>query len=124
MGRKKTTWVKVKFPTMPQAALKLGVDKKGRVQQLVTNEVLKNLPDYMPRGTGRLISSMSAISPDRIRVSSVYARFLFFGKTRTGAPVNYSLEKNPKAGPHWDRRMVAERGMAITAKVNRQIKRY
>jgi len=124
MGKRRhTTFVNVKFPTMPEAALKLGVDRKGRVQKLVTDEVYKNLPDFMPRGTGRLISSMSVIAADRIRVASVYARFLFFGKTRTHRPVNYSKDKNPKAGPHWDRRMVAERGKAITAKVNRQIHR-
>lgn len=123
MGKRRTTYVKVKFPTMPQAALKLGIDAKGRVQKLVTDEVIKNLPDYMPLGEGRLIDSMSIIKPDRIRVASVYARFLFFGKTRMGRPVNYSTDKNPKAGPHWDRRMVAERGKAIAAKVSRQIRK-
>ena len=118
MGKTKTK-VYVKFPTFPQAALKLGVDKKGRVQNYVTDEVMRNLPDFMPKKGGTLIGSMSKPFPDMIRVSTVYARFLFFGKTRTGKPVNYSREKNPNAGAHWDRRMVAERGKAITAKVMR-----
>lgn len=117
----KTTYVNVAFPTMPQAALKLGIDKRGRVQNLVTDEVMRNLPDYMPRKNGRLVASMSKVAPDRIRVSSVYARFLFFGKTSMGKPVNYSRDKNPNAGPHWDRRMIAERGKSITNKVKRMI---
>lgn len=111
--------IKTKFPTFPQAALKLGVDEQGRVQRFVTKEVMRNLKDFMPLKDGNLIASMSAPFPNKIRVSSVYARFLFFGKTRTGMPVNYSRDKNPNAGAHWDRRMVAARGEAITEKVRR-----
>lgn len=118
---KKTTFVKVAFPTMPQAALKLGIDKRGKVQNLVTDEVMRNLPDFMPRKDGRLVASMAKVAPDRIRVSSVYARFLFFGKTKMGKPVKYSRDKNPNAGPHWDRRMVADRGKSITNKVKRYL---
>ena len=116
-------FMKVRFPTFPQAALSLGVDKKGKVQKLVTDEVKANLPDFMPRQSGTLVSSMTQPAPDRIRVSTVYARFLFFGVTRLGFPVNYSKDRNPKAGPHWDKRMVAERGDAICAKVQRTIKK-
>lgn len=113
--------VSVRFPTMPQAALKLGVNAKGRVQNLVTDEVMKNLPDFMPKQSGELIASMEKTQPNRIRVTTPYARFLFFGKTRSGKNVQYSRDENPGAGPHWDRRMVAERGRAITEKVQRRI---
>lgn len=123
MGRKGAKFLmSVRFPTMPQAALKLGVNKKGRVQRLVTDEVMKNLPDFMPRGSGELIESMEKTAPNRIRVSTPYARFLYFGKTKSGKHVQYSRELNPNAGPHWDRRMVAERGRAITAKVQRMVR--
>ena len=118
MGKAKYR-VSVAFPTMPQAVLKLGVNKKGKVQNRVTDEVMRNLPDFMPRGTGELIKSMRKTAPNRIRVETPYARFLFFGRTKTGAAVNYSKERNPQAGPHWDRRMVAARGKAITAKISR-----
>lgn len=113
----------VRFPTMPQAVLKLGVDAKGRVQQFATNEVAKNLPDFMPRETGTLIDSMRITAPNRIRVQTPYARFLFFGKTKKGADVDYSKQRNPHGGPNWDKRMVAERGRAITAKIQRFAKR-
>ena len=92
------------------------------MQNLVTDEVMKNLPDFMPRGSGELIKSMRKTAPNRIRVQTPYARFLFFGKTRTGKHVQYNRDKNPGAGPHWDRRMVAERGRAITEKVKRKIR--
>ena len=120
--RKGHTLVFVRFPTMPQAALKLGVNKTGRVQKLVTREVMNNLPDFMPKKSGTLIESMAQVAPDRIRVSTIYARFLYYGKTKSGKLVDYSKGVNPKGGPRWDKRMVAERGDAITAKVNRMIK--
>ena len=120
MGRKKAEYVvKVQFPTFPQAALKLGVDKRGKVQRKVTKEVMKNLPDFMPRESGELIEGMGMVTWSKIRVTSPYARFLFFGKTDKGKAVKYSRERNPNAGPHWDRRMVAARGKAIMAKIRR-----
>lgn len=119
MARTHTTRVNVSFPTMPQALAKLGVDANGDVQRKLTEEVYKNLPDYMPRDSGNLISHMAIKDPTTIRVSTPYARFLFFGKTRTGKQVDYSRQRNPQGGAHWDRRMVAARGKAIVAKVQR-----
>lgn len=115
--------VDVRFPTMPQAIAKLGVDENGDVQLKLTQEVYKNLPDYMPKKSGKLIAGMRIKSPTRIHVDGPYARFLFFGKTRTGAQVQYSCDRNPNAGPNWDRRMVADRGKAITAKMQRYVNR-
>ena len=152
MGRRKgkrAMSVKVSFPTMPQAIAKLGVGRNGDVQALVTDEVMHNMPDFMPRRGGGLASSMSKQAPDRIRVDAPYARFQFFGNkmgapgnqgpfpvgdgefrfrkgarpVKTGEPLDYSRSANPQAGPHWDRRMVAARGKAIVAKVNRYVRR-
>ena len=119
MAKKKLVTMKVMFPTMPQALAKLGVDENGDVQAKLTQEVFKNLKDFMPKKTGRLIAGMSIPVPTKVRVEGVYARFLFFGLTRKGNPVNYSKEANPNAGPNWDKRMVAARGKAIAAKVQR-----
>ena len=147
MGRKFAMRVKVSFPTMPQAIAKLGVSKNGDVQEMLNDEIFRNLPDFMPKKSGNLIASMSKPSPTRIRVSSPYARFQFFGvkmsapgqgpfpvgdgefRFRKGAkprktdePLDYSHSGNRLAGPHWDRRMVAARGKAIVAKLNKYVK--
>ena len=108
---------------MPQAIAKLGVGENGDVQAKLTQDVYANLTDFMPKVTGKLISNTRIKSPTRIRVEGVQARFLFFGLTRKGEPVNYTLSANPNAGPHWDRRMVAARGKAIVAGLNRYVKR-
>lgn len=120
---KKFLSVLVEFPTMPQQLAKLGVDENGDVQDRLTDLVVDNLKDFMPKRSGRLIAGMAKKSPTFIKVEGPYARFLFFGVTRTGKPVDYSTSKNPNAGPNWDRRMVAARGEAIVADLNRYVKR-
>lgn len=141
--------VKVKFPTMPQAIAKLGADRNGSVQELVTEEVYKNLPDFMPRRKGELIGSMEIIAPNMIKVASQHAKSMFFGNAmkapgnqgpfpvgdgefrfrkgahsvKSGKPIDYSKSTTPHPGPHWDRRMVAARGKAIVKKVNKYVRR-
>ena len=115
--------MKARVPSLTRAMHALGVEEDGDVQRRVTSEIAKNLPDFMPRKSGRLIGSMSVPSPTRIRVEGPYARFLFFGKTKAGADVEYSTDVNPHAGPHWDNRLVAERGDAIRASVQRYVAR-
>ena len=122
MAKKRLT-VKASIPDAYYLAKRLGVDKDGDVQEKVTDEVVRNLPDFMPKVTGKLISSIEKKSPTLVKVSGVQARFLFFGLTDDGEPVNYTLSENPNAGPHWDRRMVAARGAAIARSVRKYVRR-
>ena len=121
MGKKFFT-VNAELPSAYEVAKKLGVDKDGDVQDFVTDEVMRNLPDFMPRDSGTLIGSMYKPRRNLVRVSTPYARFLFFGLTKSGNPVDYSKQKNPNGGPHWDRRLAAARGEAIADNVKRYIK--
>lgn len=114
--------MKVSFPSINQAFKKLGVDDRGEVQQMATDEVFRSLPEYMPKKSGRLIGRMTK-THKLIKVTGVQARFLFFGKTRTGLQVQYTRNRNPKAGPNWDRRMMAERERQIAARINKAIRK-
>ena len=89
----------VTIPPLHSLVKSIGIDERGPVQACVTSEVLKRLPTYMPRQTGALISKVHKISPTLIQVDGPYARFLHFGITRTGKPVNYSLNQNPSWSP-------------------------
>lgn len=109
----------VEFPSMPQAIAKLGIDEGGDIQEFVTDEVVRNLPDFMPQRSGKLVSKLHKTAPALVKVDGPYARFLFFGITRSGAPVDYSKGRNPNGGPHWDSRMVADRGASIVAGAQR-----
>lgn len=111
--------VKTQVPGLRRAAVHLGVDEQGEVQRKVTEEVFKRLPAYMPKKTGALVAGMHIERPTRITVDGPYARAQFFGTTRTGAEFDYDTTANPKAGPHWDRRMIADEGAAICAAVQR-----
>lgn len=124
MGKSGRIVVKAVFPTMPQAMARLGVDEGGDVQRFITHAVARNLPDFMPRRTGELAAGVTEASPTLVRVvGNPGTRFLFFGVTATGEPVDYYTGANPRAGAHWDRRMVAERGRAITAEAQRRFGR-
>lgn len=116
-------FIRAELPDAYEALRKLGADKDGAVQDFVTDEAMRNIPDFMPRDKGKLIGGITKRNRSSFRVISPYARFLFFGKTAKGAQVDYSRQKNPQGGPHWDRRMAAARGKAIAAAATRFAKR-
>jgi hypothetical protein len=121
MANKRFMTVQTAIPDSYQIMKKLGVEKDGDVQDKLTDLVMDNLKDFMPRESGELIAKMRKLRKDRIRVEGPYARFLFFGVTSKGEPVKYA-NANPKGGAHWDRRMVAERGSAIVAQLRRYVR--
>ena len=115
-------YVKTQVPGLRRAAVHLGVDEQGEVQQLLTREVLQRLPAYMPRKTGALAAGTHQESQTLIKVDGPYARAQFFGVKRDGGQFDYDTSGNPKAGPHWDRRLVADEGASICAKVQRFVR--
>jgi hypothetical protein len=110
------------MPSLFKAMKRLGVDRDGDVQSHLTDLVLDNLKDFMPRESGTLESRMHKDDGTSIRVEGPYARAQFFGVTRKGKPFRYD-NLNPKGGSHWDRRMVAERGRKIVAQMNRYVRK-
>ena len=111
-GNKRFVTVNVRIMDMGTLVKTLGVDRDGPIQPHYTDLIMRNLRDFMPQESGQLVAKMSRESSTRIRVDGPYARFLFFGLTAKGTPVQYD-NANPFGTSHWDRRMAASRGRAI-----------
>ncbi len=111
-----------------------GLAPGGAVQQFHTANVLRRMVKYMPYRTGATIQLTLAQSPVHktcIVTDVPYGKYLYYGKVMAGrAPKNvtekdleYAKTKNPKAGPYWDRRLMAAEGAAISADLQRFIRR-
>ena len=113
------------LPNAAQLKEQLGVNKTGRVQNFVTDDVFVRLIDYIPSKSGRLRASAEKTSPTKITVGGAgipYARAQFFGVTEDGKPFDYNTAKGAKSGAHWDRRLVQNEGAQIVADANKYVK--
>ena len=116
--------MKTRIPSTSKLLRDIGVDQVGSVQKMVTDEVFRRMGKYMPRRTGELEDAKTEVaSPTRIVTRGPYARYVFFGVSRSGKPLHYTRTGNPLAGPHWDRRMVKAEGRSIVRAVRRKIKK-
>ncbi len=134
--------IKVDMAPVQKVMDGLGVTARGDVQKFHTANVRRRIQKYMPYRTGATIKLMIVQSPADepfIHVDAPYARMLYYGKVMvdpdTGAAgfltkngwrsrkgvkkvessrkIKYDQTKNPKAGPFWDRRLIAEEGPAM-----------
>lgn len=143
--------IKVEMKPVNTILARLGVDKNGDVQMQLTRIVNQRITRYMPYRTGALATKLKYIkSPTEIEVLGPYARMQYFGKVMVNAatgkgPMNipgvglryregtvlkatdrdlqYDTTKNPRAGPYWDRRMMAAEGDQIAAELQAYIDR-
>ena len=144
--------VKMYLPTAAQLIRKKGFAKDGHVQMFHTQNVLKRIKRYMPYRSGatyKVTVSQTNIRKPEIVTDVPYAKYLFYGKVMidpkigaagflttegwrsrknsikvlTNRPLKYTKTKNPHAGPHWDRTLVAYEGRAMVADLQRYIDR-
>lgn len=138
------TGIKVDMRPVNDVLARLGVTPDGDVQAQVTKIVSHRMTRYMPFRSGALATKLKIIkSPTEIQVDGPYAHYQYQGvvwadpathaagfltdngwrsrkdvpKVETSRPLNYDRSKNPEAGPHWDRRLMAAEGEAIAAEV-------
>lgn len=117
-------WVKVNTKRTNAIIERLGVGQRGRVQLYLTHEVRRRMTQYMPYRTGTLASKLTYVSsPTAIVVNAPYARYLYYGVSQSGKPLNYTKTHNPKAGPYWDRTLIADEGKAIAHAVQNYVNR-
>lgn len=117
---------KIDFPRAEQLLESKGFGLNGPVQQFHIKNVLRRIQKYMPYRTGatiKLTIAQTDIHEPYIVTDTVYAKRLFNGMTAAGKPLHYTKIKNPQAGPHWDRALVAAEGEALTADLQRYIAR-
>lgn len=147
-----STRIKVEMKPINTILTRLGVNKTGDVQMQLTRIINKRMTRYMPYRTGALSTKFKYIkSPTEIEVLAPCARYQYYGKvmvnSKTGKGpalipgVGYRYKKgttlvatdrnldqttgtkNDRAGPYWDRRLMAAEKDAIAADVNAYIRR-
>ena len=75
---------------------------------------------YVPYREGALVGSTGASRPWVLVYDQPYARYQFYGISRSGGALQYSKDRHPKATSHWDREIQnrsAEIARALTAKI-------
>ena len=113
--------IKVDMAPVQKVMDGLGVTARGDVQKFHTANVRRRIQKYMPYRTGATIKLMIVQSPADepfIHVDAPYARMLYYGKVMVDPDTGAAgfLTKNgwrSKAGPFWDRRLIAEEGPAM-----------
>ena len=142
---------RVKIHIDPEAIfLSHGLNDGGAAQRFFTETINKRISAYMPYRSGALSSKLKRVtSPSGITISAPYARYQYFGKVMIDPAINaagfltsdntwrsrkgavkvltdrnltYDTTKNAKAGPYWDRRLMAAEGDAIIADLKAFIK--
>ncbi|WP_050698980.1 minor capsid protein [Anaeromassilibacillus senegalensis] len=85
----------------------LGASTSARRHLAVT--VARLSDKYVPMQSSTLKNTRQIDSEGRaILYNQPYANTQYEGKSRSGAPLNY--HGAPMRGPHWDKRMMADRG--------------
>lgn len=126
----------VKFELHPVSRIlkTKGLTSDGSVQAFHTQNVLRRIVKYMPYRTGstiKLTIAQTDINKPYIVTDVPYAKYLYYGKVMEGsAPrtvtnrnLQYTLTKNPQAGPFWDRALVAAEMPALQRELQAYIDR-
>lgn len=113
-----------------------GLNPDGRVQRQFTVECARQMDPYVPMRQGTL-KNTRFIGPDYVEYRMPYAHYQYVGKLMVGVesgspwarsgepkryvapPVSLQYHSAPKRGALWDKRMWADKGRQITAKMAR-----
>lgn len=145
--------VKINIPSAEQMIRRLGLHEQGEAQAHLTNAISGRITRYMPASSATRVlatKKKSVVSPTEIEVRGPYAKYQYYGKVmvdsvtgkgpayiegvgfrfRKGAilkaterDLEYTTTFNQKAGPFWDRALMAAEGDAITADLQEFINR-
>ncbi len=144
--------IKVDMAPVSAMMKRLGVTAQGDVQRFHTANARRRIQKYMPYRTGATIKLMIIQSPVEepfIHVDVPFARMLYYGKvmvdpvtraagfltengwrSRKGVPkvvssrdIEYNKTKNPRAGPFWDRALMAAEGAVMQQELQNYVNR-
>jgi len=144
--------IKVDMASVNTIMKRLGVTPGGDVQQFHTANARRRIQKYMPYRSGTTIKLMIVQSPADepfIHVDQPYARMLYYGKvmvdpqtgkagflTKNGwmsrpgckkvessRAIQYTKTYNEKAGPFWDRKLIAAEGAAMQQDLQEYVNR-
>lgn len=144
------TYIKIDTRSVSALVRRLGSQQLAqRAQIAMTRAVDKNIGRYMAYRTGTMSGKQKRmISPTQILVDTDYARYQYYGKvmvnSKTGKgprlipgigfrwpkyatlkatdrPLQYDTSHNEKAGPYWDKALMANESAAIFKSVADEI---
>ena len=146
-----STKIRVDMKPIATILTRIGVNKTGDVQMQLTRIINKRITRYMPFRSGALATKLKYIkSPTEIEVIAPYARYQYYGKVMvnsktgkgpalipgvgfryrkgttlkvTNRDLKYDTTKNPRAGPFWDKRMMAAEKGAIVSDIQAYVRR-
>ena len=127
-----------------------GLLADGRIQMFHTQNVLRRIQRFMPKQEGEFIKLMivqTDIRKPEIVVDAPQGKYLFYGKVMIDPKINAAgfmtpegwrsrkgsvkvltsrnlvikTNKNPKAGPRWDKALSASDGPVMAAELQRYI---
>jgi len=126
---------KINMPSVEIMIAKIGMDRKGDVQEEVTKRAKDRMEPFVPKRNNVLIEQARA-EYDKIiygppgsgpgSESNAYARYVYWGKVMAGNPrkaTNRPLEYNeaPQRGAQWDVRMMANQGKNLIKDIQEYI---
>ena len=144
--------IKVDMKPVQSIMNQLGVTARGDVQKFHTANVRRRIQRYMPYRSGASIKMMiigSPVDEPFIHVNGPFGHYLYEGKVwvdpvthaagfltengwrsrknvpkvKTDRDIDYDKTKNPEAGPHWDRRLIAAEGQQMQVELQDYIDR-
>ena len=135
------TYIKIDTRSVSSLVRRLGSQQLAqRAQIAMTRAVDKNIGRYMAYRTGTMSGKQKRmISPTQILVDTNYAHFQYTGivwidpntgstwapkygrKVPTSRKLTYDTSKNAKAGPYWDKALMANESAAIFKSVADEI---
>lgn len=146
-----STRIKVEMKPIATILTRLGVNKTGDVQMQLTRIINKRITRYMPLRSGALATKLKYIkSHTEIVVNAPNARYQYYGKVMvnsktgkgpalipgvgfryrkgttlkvTNRDLEYDTTKNTRAGPFWDKRMMAAEKGAIVSDIQAYVRR-
>ena len=122
--------MKVKMKPTSVIIVKLGLNTGGDTQQFFTNTCALHMDKYVPFDTGSLAETViingkpnkTNVYGDTIVYNQDYAKYVYYGLSRTGKKMNYQKDKHPEAGPYWDKRMMSAEKQQVVKEVQDYIK--
>jgi hypothetical protein len=91
---------------------RLGLEPNGKVHAFFTATCAKHNDPYVPFRNGTLAGTViqggeptANVKTDRYIYEQPYARYVYYGLSKSGKPLHYSTDKHSKASSYWDKRM-------------------
>ena len=90
----------------------LGLGNNGRVLRYAVALIAETMDKYVPYREGNL--AQYNIEDNKIVYDQEYAKYQYYGVSKSGKKFNYTKDKHPLANNYWDKRMwSAEKGKVI-----------